>query len=228
MKLNLAIIEDHEILRDQIAGDLRNDEIEVFTGDCGDDLNKILTKTPLDVVILDLNLPQEDGLEISKRIKAAHPSLTVVALTARVRSIDRLNGFACGIDTYITKPAKPEEIKFVVQSIVSRNSQKSKNNHWILDRLTKTLISPDKETVDLSQSEYLAIYLLAINKHVSLYQFQEVINNETKNLNHEHLENLISRIRRKLKPLMKEKDNKIIKGSWGTSSYHLCLDLKIQ
>jgi hypothetical protein len=87
-------------------------------------------------------------------------------------------------------------------------------------------ISPENNIIDLSNSEYLALSLLALSGNVNLYQFQEVLNSKSKDLSREQLENLMSRIRKKIRPHI-HGSTEIIKSSWGESSYRLCFDINL-
>lgn len=93
---NIAIVEDHEILREELSATLSREGYSVFTSDCGDGLNKILSDTNISIIILDLNLPDEDGLEIIKRIKRSMPNVGIITLTGRIRSLDRMAGYQEG------------------------------------------------------------------------------------------------------------------------------------
>ena len=73
-----------------------------------------------DLVLLDLMLPGLDGLEVLRRLRAAHPGLPVVLLTARAEEHDRILGLELGADDYVTKPFSPRELVLRVQSILRR------------------------------------------------------------------------------------------------------------
>jgi DNA-binding response OmpR family regulator len=72
------------------------------------------------LLILDLNLPSEDGYSISKRIRLVHPGLYILMLTARTAITDRVRGYTSGADIYLTKPVTPDELAVVVDNISRR------------------------------------------------------------------------------------------------------------
>jgi len=225
--INIAIVEDHEILREELARSLSQAGYQVFSADCGDSLNKILINSKIDILIIDLNLPDEDGLSIISRVKNVLPGIGIIILSARIRGVDRTEGYKVGADAYITKPTRAEEIIFAVQNLAARLHQDGAiKQNWVLDTKKLVLISPENNIIDLSNSEYLALSLLALSNNVSLYQFQEVLNTKSKDLSREQLENLMSRLRKKIRPHV-EGASEIIKSSWGESSYRLCFDVSL-
>jgi len=222
---NIAIVEDHEILREELSATLSREGYSVFTADCGDGLNKILLDTNINIIILDLNLPDEDGLEIIKRVKRSMPNVGIITLTGRNRSLDRMAGYQEGADVYITKPSRPEEVLFSVKNLSSRlNPSISAKKVWTLDLKKAILISPQNDVINLSNSEFLALNLMALSASVNLYQFQEFLSTNGRTITREQLENLISRLRKKLKPFFQD-SAELIKSAWGASSYRLCFDL---
>lgn len=225
--MNIGIVEDHEILREELAKSLTQAGHSVFSADCGDALNEILIQSKIDVLIVDLNLPDEDGISIVTRVRKASPDIGIIILSARIRGSDRTQGYKAGADIYITKPTRPEEIIFAVQNLSARvRQQLLEEKAWVLDTKKLVLISPDNNIINLSNSEYLALSLLALNTSVSLYQFQEVLNSKAKDLSREQLENLMSRLRKKIRPYA-QSSSEIIKSSWGESSYRLCFDVSL-
>lgn len=225
--MNIAIVEDHEILRDELAKSLTQAGHDVFAADCGDALNEILIRSKINLLIIDLNLPEEDGLSIVSRVRRAASDIGIIILSARIRGYDRTEGYKAGADIYITKPTRPEEIIFAVQNLSSRLEKPlAEGKSWLLDTKKLVLISPENNIISLSTSEYLALSLLALNMSVNLYQFQEVLNTNSKDLSREQLENLMSRLRKKIRPHIQE-PGEIIKSSWGESSYRLCFDVSL-
>lgn len=226
-RMNIAIVEDHAILRDELAKSLTQAGHDVLVADCGDTLNEILIRSKINLLIVDLNLPEEDGLSIVSRVRKAAPGMGIIILSARIRGSDRTEGYKAGADIYITKPTRPEEIIFAVQNLSSRLERPAPEApSWVLDTKKLVLISPENNIINLSNSEYLALNLLALNTSVNLYQFQEVLNSSSKDLSREQLENLMSRLRKKIRPHIQE-PGEIIKSSWGESSYRLCFDVSL-
>ncbi|NDE35496.1 MAG: response regulator [Gammaproteobacteria bacterium] len=101
-KIRLAVLEDYEPHREELVHLLRLEGFDVFTAESGEELDQLLLQAPLDLVILDLNLPGEDGLSIAARLQKHYPETRIVMLTGRARGIDRVQGYEAGADIYLT------------------------------------------------------------------------------------------------------------------------------
>ena len=93
-KIRLAVLEDYEPHREELVHLLRLEGFDVFTAESGEELDQLLLQAPLDLVILDLNLPGEDGLSIAARLQKHYPETRIVMLTGRARGIDRVQGLS--------------------------------------------------------------------------------------------------------------------------------------
>lgn len=167
-------------------------------------------KTPLaiiqlaaDILILDLNLPEEDGISITRRIRRSLPSTGIILLTARVRGADRLEGYATGADVYLTKPTRPEELVAVVNNLIARLGLGAAPQQWQLDMAGFILHTPCGGRIELTASEAHLLKELAMNgqflDHAGLLaRFGDAA--QTDKVNKGRLEVLISRLRSKLGP----------------------------
>ncbi len=153
--LKIAVVEDHEESREQMLIYLRRQGWQADGTDCGEGLNELLNRMPYHIVMLDLNLPHEDGLSIAKRIKVSHPSVGVVILSARTRAADRLLGYQSGADVYLHKPVNLEEIKAVIDNLSKRLDILPLPTQYSmqLDMGKCVLITQQFEEVRLTQTE---------------------------------------------------------------------------
>ena len=87
-----------------------------------------LQSTPPDLVILDLMLPDMDGLEVCRRIKASNPSVAVLMLTAKGDPMDRIVGLEIGADDYLPKPFEPRELLARIRAVLRRGSEAVASN----------------------------------------------------------------------------------------------------
>ena len=118
--MRILVVEDERLLCDGIAEDL---ELEKYTVDrCYDsaDAHERLFVEPYDLVILDLNLPGMDGLELLRRIRSERPELRVLILSARAQLSDKVAGLDLGADDYLTKPFALEELEARVCALLRR------------------------------------------------------------------------------------------------------------
>ena len=118
--MRILVVEDERLLCDGIAEDL---ELEKYTVDrCygGADAYERLFVEPYDLVILDLNLPGMDGLELLRRIRSEQPELRVLILSARAQLSDKVAGLDLGADDYLTKPFDLEELEARVRTLLRR------------------------------------------------------------------------------------------------------------
>ena len=109
MKENILIVDDEKEIADLVEVYLRNENFTVFKCYNGQDSLQIIGIQPLDLVILDVMLPDMSGFEICKSIRMEH-NYPVIMLTAKESEIDRITGLTLGADDYITKPFYPLEL----------------------------------------------------------------------------------------------------------------------
>jgi len=119
-RLKIVLVEDHLNLREILANYLSQEGHHVIQAADAQDLDEALTREEVDIVVLDLNLPGEDGLSIASRLKASRPNIFIVMLTARQRSEDRIKGYESGADVYITKPSSALELSAAITSFERR------------------------------------------------------------------------------------------------------------
>lgn len=200
---SVIVVEDNETLRDELVLFLSDEGFAVRGVGCGEELNQALEARPTDILILDLNLPQEDGISITRRIRRALPSMGIILLTARVRGADRLEGYATGADVYLTKPTRPAELVAVVGNLFARLSVGAAPPPWQLDMTGFILRSPAGARIELTGGEARLLKELAVNgqflDHAALLaRFGDETQSEK--VNKGRLEVLISRLRTKLGP----------------------------
>jgi two-component system OmpR family response regulator len=156
-----------------------------------------------DLVLLDLGLPEMDGLELCKQIKAAYPNLPVVISTARADVSDKVVAFDVGADDYIAKPYEPRELVARIQSILKRystfNTTGKAKELFFLDKV-KMQISQLGEVLDLTLAEYEIFSLLLEKKHqvVSREYILNSISSISWDSNDRSIDVIVSRIRSKI------------------------------
>jgi len=121
------MVEDDEEITELLEAYLPRYGLELFSVSLPSVALEKLSIEHFDMVLLDLGLPQMDGLELCKIIKKNYPKLPVIISTARADVSDKVVAFDVGADDYIAKPYEPRELVARIQAIIKRYSQFSQN-----------------------------------------------------------------------------------------------------
>jgi len=201
--ISVLLVEDNLTLRDELSDFLRAEGFRVrVTGD-GQEMNKAIEIAMPDILILDLNLPLEDGIDITKRIRSSLPELGIIILSARVRSSDRKDGYESGADIFLTKPTNPVELVSVIQNLHRRLKPVKTQTTWQLDTIKNIITSPSGIEIKTTGSETMLLKELilhgrfATHENLISYVGDPDKDEETNKL---RIEVLISRLRKKLSP----------------------------
>ena len=142
-------------------------DIELFSVSLPSTALEKLNIEKFDLVLLDLGLPEMDGLELCRIIKKAHPSLPVIISTARVDVSDKVVAFDAGADDYIAKPYEPRELVARIQAIIKRYAlftTQTTEDLFSIDKV-KMQITKSGEVLDLTLAEYEIFTLFLEKKH---------------------------------------------------------------
>ena len=197
----VLLVEDNIALREALQDQLSYSGFAVRGVGDGQELNQALAIEVPDVVVLDLNLPDEDGLSIAKRLRQALPQIGIVMLTARVRSIDRQEGYESGADVYLTKPVKPSELTTVLQTLCRRMAPLVSPDSWLLQMASLQLLPPSQAPIALTVSEATLVHELALSGELLamprlIELFGDIDLPEA--TNKLRIEQIVSRVRRKM------------------------------
>ena len=133
----IGLIEDNIDYRDNLAFFLRREGFDIAFECDGHDIDRTLSEHPCDLILLDLGLPDEDGLVIARRLRTQQPTLGIVMLTARGSLDDRVSGMREGADAYLVKPVDFRELMAVLKSLLRR-----------LDTGAKSAVKPAKNLAE--------------------------------------------------------------------------------
>jgi DNA-binding response OmpR family regulator len=197
----VLLVEDNTALREALRDQLTHSGFAVRGVGDGQELNQALATAIPHVVVLDLNLPDEDGLSIARRLRQALPHIGIVMLTARVRSIDRQEGYESGADVYLTKPVKPSELTTVLQTLCRRMAPVSLPGSWFLNMSLLQLIPPDQPAISLTVSEATLVHELALSGELlGMSRLIELFGDIDlpESTNKLRIEQIVSRVRRKM------------------------------
>ena len=196
--MKIALVEDSDDLRDLLAREISKAGYDVLPAECADDLDELAAHTSFDLLILDLNLPGEDGLSIAQRYKRANPDLHIIMLTARGREADKINGYESGADVYLTKPISSAELMAAVGSVSRRLKRGSNETEIGLNVRTMSLTGT--KTVELNRQEVVMLKALSesTNGNLPYYRLLELCGeNEVNDQAKAALEVRVVRLRKK-------------------------------
>ncbi len=164
----IAIIEDESDIVEMVRYNFRKEGFEVESYSRGREGFEALRRNPPDLLLLDIMLPDEDGLSVCRRLRADErlKSLPVVFLTARGEEVDRIIGLEIGADDYVVKPFSPRELVARVKAILRRQARPAEKGETIeirglrLDARTQDVLVRGRP-VGLSALEFKLLHFLA-------------------------------------------------------------------
>lgn len=194
----IAVVEDNPDLLDDVCFQLRHAGFEVAGVADGMHLADLLPRFAADIVLLDLGLPGEDGLEIAARLRRQRPHMGIVILTARTAVRERIAGHECGADHYLCKPVDAEELLAVVRTLERRLLPTVPD--WVLSVQEFTLYAPDGTAIMLTAAEMAVLDAMtrAPQRQISRRELVRALGEDWLSYDERRLEAIVSRLRRKL------------------------------
>ncbi|MET0012709.1 MAG: response regulator [Sedimenticola sp.] len=201
--MRILVVEDNTDLANSIATSIRQMEHAVDTIGDGLHAESMLRTEPYDLVVLDLNLPGQDGLEVLKSLRNRGSDLPVLILTARAETASRVEGLDLGADDYLTKPFHLAELDARVRALL-RRKQASANPVLTLGPLEFDTVSREArlngEELSLTRRErgVLEVLISARKKVISKDKIAEHLFSFDDDVNVSAIELYIHRLRKKL------------------------------
>ncbi len=194
--LNLVVVEDHHALRELTVEGLRAQGHRVLGVDCAEALQEVFAGQTMDIVVLDLNLPGEDGLSVAKRLRQRQPALGIIILTARSQLEERLQGYESGADIYLSKPVLIQELGAVVMALGQRIKHSAANTAGLcLHMASLTLLAGERQIrLTTQEANLLSALARAPGQRLAYWQLLAQLGMQDKTL----LEPHVSRLRAKL------------------------------
>lgn len=207
----IAVVEDDPEIRALVVGLLTREGYEAFGCADGGELDKALARRRVDLLVLDLMMPGEDGLSICRRLRAGVIELPILMVTAKGDEIDRVVGLELGADDYLVKPFNPRELVARVRAILRRTRDAQRPSPaarsevlgfagWRLDTGSRMLTDPDGRPVELTGGEF--DLLMALITHPQRVLHRDQLMDWTRGRNAAPYDRAIdvqlSRLRRKL------------------------------
>jgi len=198
--LNIIVVEDHDALREVTVTALRGEGHHVIGIDCAEALAEQLGVMPVDLMVVDLNLPGEDGISLTRRIRQTQPDIGIIMLTARDRLAEKMEGYQSGADIYLTKPTSLDELTAAIHALARRLKHPTQCAPALqLDR-SKLLLAGIQGEVSLAELEaaMLCAFTRSPGQRLENWQLIELLGNSEGNCSKARLEVLIFRLRKKL------------------------------
>jgi len=160
---HILVVDDHQEICDLVREYLSEEGFRVSTANGGAGMRETLARDAVDLVILDLVLRGEDGLQLARELRS-QSDIGIIILTGRGETVDRIIGLEMGADDYLSKPVHMRELLARVHSVLRRGSSRADNpgvprarirfNGWSLDMASRELQSPSGEGVRLTTGEF--------------------------------------------------------------------------
>ena len=164
--IKILVVDDEKSVRDLIQLILKRENYEVITAVDGNSALEILKTVRPDLIILDLMLPDISGYEVCKTVFNEY-KIPVIMLTAKNEVVDKVLGFDCGADDYITKPFESIEFIARVKAVLRRNSGSTSTEVVEIGTLkidlTNMVITKNGEDISVTQKEFQLLELFARN-----------------------------------------------------------------
>lgn len=160
----VLVLEDEENIRSFVVINLKRAGYETIEAENGEDALMRLKENPnIKVALLDIMLPDIDGFEVCRRIRAMDNKIGIIMLTARTQEMDKVTGLMTGADDYVTKPFSPAELTARVDALFRRTGGESQQDTGVLEQLPFLLntrnrtLDKNGNRVKLTQVEYAII-----------------------------------------------------------------------
>lgn len=232
---HILIVDDHREIRDAMSRYLQKNGMRTSTAANAVEMDAKLRTQAIDLIVLDIMMPGEDGLSACRRLRA-NSEMPVLMLTALADDTDRIVGLEIGADDYLTKPFNPRELLARIKAILRRTDtptavarslggEKLKFDRWTLDVDRQTLSDVDGEIVTLTTAEFRLLVALLERPRVVLSRDQllDLTSGREAQIFDRSIDNQVSRLRRKIE--VDSANPRIITTVWG-GGYTLSTEVK--
>ena len=208
---HILIVDDQREICDLVQDYLSGEGYRVSTAQDGAEMRRVMAQSPVDLVILDLMLPGEDGLTLARSLRQ-ESNVGIIILTGRGEIVDRIIGLEMGADDYLPKPFHLRELLARVKSVLRRASSrnierptaparsKARFAGWNLDLSSRELYSPSGKEVRLTTGEFdlLAAFVNNANQVLTRDRLLDLARNREAGPFDRTIDVQVGRLRRKL------------------------------
>jgi two-component system OmpR family response regulator len=232
---HILLVDDERDIRDPLAHYLTRNGVRVTKAENAAAARQALSAYAIDLVLLDIMMPGEDGLQLSGFIRAT-TSIPVILLTAKAEEMDRVVGLEIGADDYVTKPFSPRELLARIKAVLRRAGDSDSRvrapdadtygfGPWLLRTGERELVGEDGVAIPLSTGEYNLLHAFVTRPRRVLTREQLLDLSQGRELAafERSIDNHISRLRKKIET--NPSDPKLIKTVWG-GGYTLAAEVR--
>lgn len=207
---SILLVEDDVEIGELISRYLENNGMTVAWVASGEALDKKLAGENYDIIILDLNLPGEDGLSICRRVSASR-DIPIIIVTAKGEDVDKIVGLEMGADDYLVKPFNPRELLARIRAVLRRSEPQARGNDdaakqtfhflgWRMNLLAREVVSPTGTKVAMTGAEFDLLHAFCENPNRVLTRDQliNMTHGRTAGPFERSIDVLVSRLRQKL------------------------------
>jgi two-component system OmpR family response regulator len=205
----ILMVDDDPGIRDVVSDFLGKHGYKVSTAADAREMEQVLERGPVDLIVLDIMLPGEDGLAVCRRIASAETGPPIIMLSAMGEDTDRIVGLELGADDYLAKPCNPRELLARIRAVLRRAEARNGGSGvgascefagWALDLVRRELRSPQGVVVNLSSGEFslLRVFVERPQRVLTRDQLLELARGPDSDAFDRAIDVQISRLRRKL------------------------------
>jgi two-component system OmpR family response regulator len=203
---HLLVIDDDPEIRELLKDYLERNGYQVTTGEDGRAMWRAVEHQNIDLIVLDIMLPGDDGLVLTRQLRAISP-VPVILLTALGEDTERIIGLEMGADDYLPKPFNPRELLARIRGVLRRagsggvaDGDTVRFADWLYDRAAMHLISPDGVVINLSSGEHrlLDIFVTHPNRVLNRDQLMDLLQGRDWGPFDRSIDVQVSRLRRHL------------------------------
>ena len=201
--MRILVVEDNEKLASGLSSVLESNQYSVDVVKNGVDADAVIAAQRFDLIVLDLTLPEMDGLEVLRRLRSRKTVTPVLILTARGDLDDRVKGLDHGADDYMIKPFEIDELEARIRVLLRRNAGRTTSKFrlgpLVLD-INGNSLSLEDTPVDITARELntLTTMMMSNAQVVSKNQIAESLSNFDSDISENAVEQIISRLRKRL------------------------------
>jgi two-component system, OmpR family, response regulator len=231
---HVVVVDDHSDIRDLVRQYLEQQGYKVSVAQGGSTLRQILERQSVDLIILDIMMPGEDGISLCRQVRGSG-DIPIIFLTAMAEDTDRIVGLELGADDYLVKPFNPRELLARIRAVLRRATSPTTSQmvpdrrivrvgHWRVNMVRQEISGDDGVGIPLSTAEFrlLKVFIERPGLILSREQLLDLTVGRTADIFDRSIDNQVSRLRKKIEE--NPKNPSIIKTHWG-GGYSLCAEV---